>query len=107
MNLKALFQQLCVEKVGWNKEPKGKNKEQHEASLSIFKEIDGIQIERQPFDKGKEISRVEIHAFSDASENTFATVVYLRVVYEMEELSISLLASEAKVNPLKGKQFLI
>ena len=101
VNLKAFFQQLCVEKVGWDEELEGKNREQYEALLSNFKEINGIQIERCLFDKGKEISKVEIHAFSDASENAFATVAYLRVVYETGEVSVRFLASKARVAPLK------
>ena len=58
-------------------------------------------MERFIFVKGKSISKVELHAFSDASKSAFATVVYLRVMYESGEVSVRFLASKAKVAPLK------
>ena len=95
------FQRLCLEKIGWDEELSGKNREQYDTLLSKFKDLDDIQVERFIFVKDKSISKVELHAFSDASESAFATVVYLRVMYESGEVSVRFLASKAKVAPLK------
>ena len=101
VNLKVLFQNLCFDKVGWDEELTGKNRKDYESLLSNLTCIDDIQVERCLLEKDKAIAQVEIHAFSDASEQAFATVVYLRVVYESGEVSVRFLASKAKVAPLK------
>ena len=52
------------------------------------------------FDKGKKVSKCELHGFSDASEMAYASIVYLRVVYETGEVSIKFVAAKAKVCPI-------
>lgn len=45
--------------------------------------------------------RMEIHTFVDASTSVYAAVVYWRVIDEHGDIHISLIASKAKVAPLK------
>ena len=63
--------------------------------------LQGACIPRSLFIKGKVVSSVEIHAFSDASERAYATVVYMRILYESGEVDVQFIAAKAKVSPLK------
>ena len=101
VKVKVLFQNLCFDKVGWDEELTGKNRKDYDSLLLDLTCIDDIQVERCLLEKDKAIAQVEIHAFSDASEQAFPTVVYLRVVYESGEVSVCFLASKAKDAPKK------
>ena len=43
----------------------------------------------------------EIHGFSDASENAYATALYLLMVYADDTVSVCLVASKTRVSPVK------
>ena len=45
------------------------------------------------------ISRLEIHAFSDASEQAIATVIYMKSISTEQDICISLLYAQAKLAP--------
>ena len=63
--------------------------------------LQGASIPRSLFIKGKLVSSVEIHAFSDASERAYATVVYMRILYESGDVDVQFIATKAKVLSLK------
>ncbi|XP_055542986.1 uncharacterized protein LOC129728564 [Wyeomyia smithii] len=46
-------------------------------------------------------SQIELHGFSDASEEAYAAVVYLRRVSENGQIRVSLIAAKTKVAPVK------
>ena len=52
--------------------------------------------------KGKEVSSLQLHGFSDASDSAYAGVVYLRAVYTDTTVSTSLLLAKTKVTPISG-----
>ncbi|XP_075158007.1 uncharacterized protein LOC142231277 [Haematobia irritans] len=45
--------------------------------------------------------KIEFHAFSDASENAYATAIYVRVLLENNSICVNLLASKSRVSPVK------
>lgn len=45
--------------------------------------------------------RVELHAFSDASERAYGTCIYIKTCYSNNETYVSLLAAKSRVAPLK------
>lgn len=47
------------------------------------------------------VCSIQIHGFSDASENAYAVVVYLRIADTSGNVHISLVASKTKVSPIK------
>ena len=44
---------------------------------------------------------IQLHGFSDASEHAYATVVYLRFIYEDGTIVSRLVASKTRVSPVK------
>lgn len=46
--------------------------------------------------------RIELHVFSDASEKTYAGVVYIRTIYSSDTIYVNLLSSNTKVDQLKS-----
>ena len=58
-------------------------------------------IPRCYFDKNTQVASLELHGFSDASENAYAAVVYLRITDTFGRTQISLVSSKTKVAPIK------
>ena len=50
---------------------------------------------------GAEISSAQLHGFSDASEDAYAGVVYLRMIDSVCDIHTSLVMSKTKVSPIK------
>ena len=101
INLKAFFQQLCFTKLGWDQELEGPERKKFDQLILELEGLEGIQIDRCLFQKGKTIERIELHGFSDASEKAHGCVVYLRIVYKTGEVEVRFLAAKSKVNPIK------
>ncbi len=49
--------------------------------------------------------KIDIHAFADASERLYASLVYLRVVYEFGKIKIYFIASIAIVSPMMHQEY--
>jgi hypothetical protein len=58
-------------------------------------------IPRCYFDKSTQVASLQLHGFSDASENAYAAVVYLRITDTFGKIQISLVSSKTKVAPIK------
>ena len=61
-----------------------------------------VVINRCYFRPGNIVLKSELHSFSDASEDTYAAVVYLRVVYRKKSPSLALVVAKTKVALLKN-----
>ena len=101
INLKALFQQLCIDKIGWDVELEGNYRELYDRYLSKLESLQGVHIDRCLFTKGSIISRIQLHGFSDASERAHACVIYIRTEYKSGEVSVKFVASKAKISSIK------
>ena len=101
INLKALFQDLCVAKVSWDEPLEGDYLKQYKDLVSQLGDLKEIQFKRGLFAKGEKVSKIELHAYSDASERSYAAVIYLRIVYESGDIKIHFVTSKAKVSPIK------
>ena len=101
INVKSFFQQLCVEKVGWDTELQGKDKTKFHNIVGEIPSFQSIFLSRFLFKKDKPVKNVQLHGFSDASEQAYAAVVYLRVEYLSGEIDVRFLSSKSKVCPLK------
>jgi len=61
----------------------------------------GKSISRYYFPKKSHIKSVQLHGFSDASENAYSGVVYFRMVDSLDHIHVSLVMSKTKVSPIK------
>eukprot|EP00795_Rhopilema_esculentum_P009997 gene9997-18624_t len=65
-----------------------------------------VQEDDQSYSKykveGNTVEKMEIHAFSDASEKAYACVVYLRIMYTSGEVDVKFIASKAKEWPAQA-----
>ena len=101
VTFKAFFQQLCINKCSWDDELKGTDRKTYNGLIQALETFPKVEVPRYPFLRNKTVSRVEIHGFSDASEMAYATIVYLRVIYESGEITTKFIASKSKVVPIK------
>ena len=60
INLKVLFQELCVDKWGWDEELAREAREKYDHFILEISRLDGIRMPRCFFDPGKRVSQVEI-----------------------------------------------
>ncbi|GFY13555.1 integrase catalytic domain-containing protein [Trichonephila clavipes] len=103
IKLKCLLQELWTLGVEWDSElpPKLRHKWQQWSS-----EAEGLtEIKIPRFYLGnidQEISKCEIHCFSDASKSAYGTVLYLRFVTCNNEIETSFICSKSRVAPLKS-----
>ena len=58
-------------------------------------------IDRYYFPIDSVIQDLQLHRFYDASENTFASVVYLRMTDSKGKVHVSLVLAKTKVAPIK------
>ena len=100
INFKILFQELCTEKVSWDEILQGQVRKRYDELIAGLQTLKGICIPRSLFAQGKKVSEIQLHAFSDASEAAYATVIYMRIMYESGEVDVKFVTSKAKVTPI-------
>jgi len=98
---KVLFQELCIDKLGWD-DPIPDNKVTvWNAWLEDLNRVKAISLPRCFYNGSEgEILKCQIHGFGDASKKAYCAVVYL--VYETANgVRTTLLCSKTRVAPLK------
>ena len=99
---KVLFQDLCIEKVGWDEPLPADKLPVWENWLQNLQEIGTISIPRCVYDKSKgEVQWCQLHGFGDASMKAYSAVVYM-VYGTSEGIFSTLLCSKTRVAPLKS-----
>ena len=106
INLKMLFQQLCIDKIEWDKPLTGQYHEQYTKLLNDLEKVNNVYIHRSLFKQNDMAKKVEIHGFSDASERVHAAVVYRRIEYNDGKVETQFLASKSKVSPIRTQSVL-
>ena len=101
---RIIMQRCWVSNLDWDEEVPSEIASQWREWAESCSELPSIRIPRVlvPKKEGKEISNVQLHTFNDASGEAHATVIYVRVEYDDGEVYINLVASKAKLNPIKG-----
>ena len=66
-----------------------------------FVTLSWTDIPRYYFDKGTQVAYLQLHGFSDASENTYAAIDYHRITDTFGRTQVSLVSSKTKVAPIK------
>jgi len=101
IRLKILFQTLCCKELGWDQPLEGKSLKQWNEILGEFTVLNDVQVPRCYFDGQLVPDVIEFHGFSDASEQAYAAVLYLRVINTNGTVVTRLVASKTRVAPLK------
>ena len=101
IRLKAMFQILCCDKIDWNEELHGDSRERFNSFVSDLQHLSNVRIPRCYFDVRSKPTNIQLHGFSDASQQAFAAVVYLRSTYEDGRVAVKFVASKTKVAPTK------
>ena len=99
VRMKVAFQTLCLEGINWDEGLQGGARFQFYSFLRELESLSSVRIPRCYFNK-TEISNIELHGFSDASEQAYGCVIYIRIEYEDGTLVTRFVTSKAKVAPL-------
>ena len=101
INLKIMFQKLCVNKSHWDDPLPAELAQRWNKLVQEFDALQNVTVPRCYFDTKKHPVSIQLHGFSDASEHAYAAVLYLRTLYSDGSATVSLVASKTKVAPLK------
>ena len=98
---KVMLQELCRRHCGWDDDIPVEIGRQWKRWLEDLKGLTAFKVERciKPKDFGQPI-KAQLHNFSDASQDGFGTVTYLRIE-NSEGVHVSFLLGKARVTPLK------
>ena len=101
IKMKILFQQLWEMKVDWDDTVPDAIREAWLRWRSELNLLSTKYIPRCYFEKTSRVSTFELHGFSDASEQAYAAVVYLRMVCTDGDVQVALITSKTKVAPIR------
>ena len=101
---KQVLQELCKQRKEWD-EPLSSQEgifQEWQDWKRTLPELQTVKISRcsKPEEFGK-VKQTELHTFSDASQIGYGHCTYLRLVNTKNQVHVSLLASKARVTPLK------
>ena len=102
INLKLFFQEVCSLKCDWDAPLSSEFNTRWKQCLTSLMGTEEISQPRhylEMFDV-KNVTKIELHGFSDASERAYA-VVFLRFILRDSEIRTQFVASKTKVVPLK------
>ena len=98
---KILLQRVWEAKVDWDEEVPDSIREEWSLWQSQLKHLACVHIPRCYFPKDLTVSHLQLHGFSDASEDAYAAVVYIRATGSDGRSYVSLVTSKTKVSPIK------
>jgi len=101
IQLKVMFQQLCVDGKDWDAENTGNLLEKWKRTLEDMQSLNCVEIPRYYHGLSDKPVSIEIHGFSDASVSAYAAVLYMRTCFENGEVDVKIIASKTKVSPIK------
>ncbi|XP_057660737.1 uncharacterized protein LOC130896573 [Diorhabda carinulata] len=98
---KMLMQKIWKLKCNWDDKITDKEiNRKWQEFLSTICQIKDLRIPRLIFNN-KEISKIELHSFSDASTEAYGACVYIRTIYTDKTVSCVLISAKSRVAPLK------
>lgn len=96
---KILIQKLWVNKIDWDEPVPQEICQSWISFVENMKHIQTLQIPRHVLSKSPVM--IELHCFCDASQNAYATCIYLRSVSESGDVTCRLLCAKARVASVK------
>ena len=101
VKVKILFQRLWEQKIDWDDPAPSSIQSVWQKWRSELPQLIEKPIPRCYYPKEAHIVSKQLHGFSDASENAYAAVVYLRMVDAGGKVHVSIVTSKTKVSPIK------
>ncbi len=99
--MKIMFQRLWELKLSWDEEIPAELSRQHRQWRQQLTLLKGKSLPRCYFRNSSIPDTIQLHGFSDASENAYAAVIYVRATYSDNPPTVSLVTAKTKVAPLK------
>ena len=101
VSAKILFQELCVENLGWDDPLPADKYERWRAWIQDLQETNIISVPRCIIDESKgEILSTELHGFADASKAAYCAMIFI-VFKTTTGTYVRLLSAKTRVAPLK------
>ena len=99
---KILTQQLCLLGLDWDDPIPSSHLTKWKVWLDRLPELEQVSAPRCIQPRKKNVIQTELHTFCDASEEAFAAVLYLRSIYDDDDIRCSFLMAKTKVAPKKA-----
>ena len=77
MKAKSLFQELCIDKIGWDEELPPEKREKWERWEKDLRDIKEISVPRGLHPWSNDALEYSLHGFGDASAKAYCPVIYL------------------------------
>ena len=103
VQLKFIFQHLCVAKVNWDDHLEGPVFVDWNKLGSELEALTGICVCTQYIDPSRQPVTCQLHGFCDASTHAYAAIVYLRFFYTDGTVEVKFFASKTRFAPIKGQ----
>ena len=102
LNAKLILQDLCRNKLGWDDKIPAEYMHRWQAWLQELPKLEQLEIDRcfKSADFG-EISSSQLHHFSDASQQGYGAVTYLRITDRHGNVKCSFVMGKSRLAPLK------
>ena len=98
---KILIQKLWSAGVEWDENLSGTSIEEEYIKWSLdLENLGSLEIPRE-YSTATKFTKKQLHIFNDASEDAYATVAYLRIEEDSENIHTAIVTSKTKVAPLK------
>ena len=106
VNLKLLYQDICNEKYEWDDDLSEEFVQRWETFKAQMKEAEMFELSRKYcfLDVNDPIVNVQLHAFSDASQNIYASILYMRFQMKSNLVKLSLVSSRNRIISTKSKE---
>ena len=102
LKAKYILQSLCREGLGWDEEIRDEQAQLWKRWLLELPQLSDLRVERcfKAFSSDSP-KQVQIHFFSDSSQDAYGVVAYLRMRYACGKINCSFLIGKARLAPIK------
>ena len=98
---KVVMQEIWRKGFDWDEELVGEIKSRVQSWYSDLRELSDLSVPRcLHIGKHKDVQSMQLHVFSDASEEAYGAVVYARYVYVDHATTTTIVAAKSRVAPL-------
>ena len=101
MRAKIKLKLLNTRGTGWDEKIPSAEEEWWKKWFERVPSLSRLRIPRCLFENENDILDIELYTFGDASEEAFAAVVYLRIIYRDEQPKIKFIMAKTKLAPKK------